>query len=121
MDRKTDREATIDLITRYLNALTTGDFSNELFTPDVSLFTPFMETPVTGKGAVIGALKEISQGVADIKILRFVVEGEFACAIIEFKSKNGVTVEMCDVYRVSDGKLAEMRPYFDPRPLIGDG
>ena len=121
MTNKNNRDTTINLITHYFKALKSGDFSGDLFTPGVTLFTPFMETPVTGKGAVIGALKEISQGVADIIILSFVVEGEFACAIIEFKSKNGVTVEMCDVYRVSDGKLAEMRPYFDPRPLIGDG
>jgi len=121
MENNNNHDATIELITRYLNALKSGVFNDNMFTPDVTLFTPFMEAPITGKDAVIGALKEISQGVADIKILRFVVEGEFACAIIEFKSKNGVTVEMCDVYRVSDGKLAEMRPYFDPRPLIGDG
>jgi len=115
MDRKNDRDAIIDLITRYFNALKSGD----LFTPDVTLFTPFMETPITGKDADIGALKEISQGVDNIKILRFVVEAEFACALIEFENKNVVTVEMCDTYRISDGKFVELRPYFDPRPLIG--
>jgi len=121
MNEHMGRNETTDLITRYFKALKSGNFSDNLFTPDVTLFTPFMETPVTGKDAVTGALKEISQGVEDIKILRFVVESEFACAIIEFKSKNGVTVDMCDAYRISNGKLAEMRPYFDPRPLMGDG
>ena len=118
MDRKTDREATIDLITRYFNVLTTGNSGDELFTPDVTLFTPFMEAPITGKDAVIGALKEISQGVDNIKILRFVVEAEYACALIEYRNKDGIVVEMCDAYRISNGKLAEMRPYFDPRPLM---
>ena len=121
MTEKTARDATIDLITRYINALKSGDFNDDLFTPDVTLSTPFLETPVTGKDAAIEALKEISQGVDDIKILRFVVESEFACALIEFKSKNGITVDMCDAYRISNGQLAEMRPYFDPRPLMEDG
>lgn len=121
MTDETERDATIDLITRYFNALVKGDFSDNLFTPDVTLFTPFMETPVIGKDTVIDALKEISQGVDDINILRFVVEGEFVCALIEFKSKNGVTVDMCDAYRILNGKLAKIRPYFDPRSLIGDG
>ena len=119
MDSKNTREATIDLITRYLDALTTGDFSNELFTPDVTHFTPFMEAPVIGKDTVINALKETSKIVEDINILRLVIENEFACAFIEFKHKKGVTVDMCDTYRISNGKLAKIRSYFDPRPLIG--
>ena len=119
MSNKTNRDITIDLITRYINALISGDFSDSLFTPDATLFTPFMEAPVTGKDSVLRALKEISQGVDDIKILRFVADGEFACAIIEFKNKEGALVEMCDAYRISNGMLAEMRPYFDPSPLIG--
>lgn len=121
MTNKNNRDTTINLITHYFKALKSGDFSGDLFTPGVTLFTPFMETPVTGKGAVIGALKEISQGVEDIKILRFVIEAELACAMIEFKTKKGVTVEMCDAYRISNGRLAGMRPYFDPRPLVEDG
>ena len=121
MTNKNNRDTTINLITHYFNALKTGDFSGDLFTPGVTLFTPFMEIPVTGKDTVIGALKEISQGVDEIKILRFVVEGEFACAIIEFKNKNGIVVDLCDAYRISNGQLSEIRPYFDPRPLIGDG
>jgi hypothetical protein len=63
------------------------------------------------------ALKEISRGVDNIKILSIVVEGKFACALIEFKGKNNVTVDMCDAYQILNGKLAEIRPYFDPRPL----
>jgi len=121
MDKENHREGTIDLITRYLNSMATGDFSETLFTSDATLFTPFMEAPVTGRDAVMGALKEISQGVEDIKILRFVIEAELACAMIEFKTKKGVTVEMCDAYRISNGRLAGMRPYFDPRPLVEDG
>jgi hypothetical protein len=120
MTNKTNRVATIDLITRYINALESGDLSDSLFTPDVTLSTPFLEIPVTGREEVMDALKEISRGVDNIKILSFLVEGQFACAVIEFKSKKGITVEMCDTYRISNGRLAEMHPYFDPRPLIGD-
>lgn len=121
MDSKNARVATIDLITRYFHALKTGNFNDSLFTPEVTLLTPFLETPIVGKDAVIGELKEISKDVADIKILRFVVEAEFACTIIEFKNKAGILVNMCDTYRIANGKIAEIHPYFDPRPLIGDG
>jgi hypothetical protein len=44
MTNKTNRVATIDLITRYINGLESGDLSDSLFTPDVTLFTPFMES-----------------------------------------------------------------------------
>jgi hypothetical protein len=120
MENKSDRDKTIDLITCYLTALKSGDFSNVQLTPNATLLTPLMETPIKSKDAVIDALKEISKGVEDINILRFVIDGEFACAIIEFKNKNGTTVSMCDTYRISNSKLTEIRPYFDPRPLIGE-
>ena len=41
MTDKTERDATIDLITRYFNALENGDFSGSLFTPDITLFTMY--------------------------------------------------------------------------------
>jgi hypothetical protein len=116
-----DRNSTIELITSYINALISGDFKTVQFAPDVTLLTPFMEAPVKGKDAVVGALKEISNGVEGIKVLRFVIDDEFACALLEFKAKNGIVVNMCDAYRIYDGKLAEIRPYFDPRPLMGGG
>ena len=120
MEGKNDCKTISELITRYFDALKSGDFSNVQFTPDATLLTPFMETPVKGKEVVIDTLKEISKGVKDIKILRLVIENEFACAIIEFKNRKGVIVNMCDTYRISDGKLAEICPYFDPRPLSED-
>ena len=119
MNIENNREIITDLIKRYVNSLKSGDIRNTLFTSDVTLFTPFMEAPAVGKDAVIETLKEISKGVDDIKILRLVIDAEFACALIEFKRKNGVTVDMCDSYRISDGMFAEIRPYFDPRPLMG--
>lgn len=118
MDNNNDRDVTVELITSYFNALKTGDFSDNLFTPDVTLFTPFMEIPVSRKDAVIGSLRGISKGVADIIILRIVIEAEFACAIVEYKNKNGIVVNMCDAYRIVDCKFAEICPYFDPRPLM---
>jgi hypothetical protein len=121
MNHKNNRNSTIELITSYINALISGDFKKVQFTPDVTLLTPFMETPVVSKDAVIGALKEISEGVEGIKVLRFVIDDEHACALLEFKTKNGSVVSMCDAYRIYDGKLAEIRPYFDPRPLMGGG
>jgi limonene-1,2-epoxide hydrolase len=116
----TNRDETIELITRYFNALKSSDFSNIQFSPDVTHFTPFMETPITGMEEVVTSLKETSKIIEDINILRLVIENEFACAFIEFKNKDGIVVEMCDTYRISDGKFVEMRPYFDPRPLIGE-
>jgi hypothetical protein len=113
-----DRNLTIEVINEYVKALVSGDFNNVQFTPDVILFTPFMETPIEGSNAVNGALMDISKGVDSIKIERFIVENEFACTILEFKSKTGAIVSMCDTYQIIDGKFSEIRPFFDPRPLL---
>lgn len=121
MENKSNRDVITDLINRFFNALKSGDFDDCSFTPDVTLLTPFMEAPVVGKDATIEALKDISPSVGEIKIRRLVIEDEFACAIIEYKNKDGITVDMCSTHRISNGLLAEIRPYFDPRPLMGDG
>jgi hypothetical protein len=119
MDKTTNREETRELIKRYFEGLKSGDFSEDEFAPGVRLQTPFMESPATGEEAVLEALKGISGTVDDIKLLRLVIDGDFACAMIEFVNKDGVRVDMCDSYRIQEGKFIEIRPYFDPRPLMG--
>ena len=49
MPPENDRNEFVDLITRYLSALKRGDIPGNLFTSDVTIFTPFLETPVTAK------------------------------------------------------------------------
>jgi hypothetical protein len=63
---------------------------------------------------------EISKGVDGINIERIIIENEFACTILEFKSKTGAIVHMCDTYKIVDGKFSEIRPFFDPRPILGN-
>jgi hypothetical protein len=120
MSNEYDRSMIIEMITEYVDALVSGDFSNVQFAPDVTLFTPFMENPTVGSNAVMGALAEISKGVDSIKIERFVIENEFACAVLEFKTKTGAIVHMCDTYHITEGKFAKLRPFFDPRPLLSN-
>jgi len=59
--------------------------------------------------------------VVGVNNLRAIEDGKFVCAVIEFRSKKGVMVEMCDAYRIAGGRFAEVRPYFDPSPLMGEG
>ena len=120
MDHEGYRQTNALLIQDYISALSSGDFSKISFSAEVSLFTPFMEVPVKGVSDVVDALKDISSGIDDIRIVRMVTDKDFACAILEFKSKTGATISMCDTYMISGGKLVEICPYFDPRPLLGN-
>lgn len=117
MKTKNNRDLTCDLITRFYEGLKNGDFSQVQFAADVTLQTPFIDPPICGREIVIDALEDIAESVEDIQILRLVIEGEFACAIILFRNKKGVVLNMCDTHRIVDGRLVEIRPFFYPRPL----
>lgn len=51
---------------------------------------------------------------ADIK--QHIVEGEYVATVFDLKTPNGVTV-IFDRFRVVDGKLKEINPYYDPTVL----
>jgi limonene-1,2-epoxide hydrolase len=56
--------------------------------------------------------------VKDVHVKQRIIDGEFACVIADLQTKEGDVVPFCEFFRIVDGRIAEIRPYFDPRPLI---
>ena len=112
------KEAVARVLDAYAQAMKTGDYGGVRFTSDVTFVGPLTNGTVVGEAQVTDFLHKVSTGVRDIRVKRQIIDGEFASVIAELETKEGTVVPFSEFFRVVDGRIAEIRPYFDPRPLI---
>jgi limonene-1,2-epoxide hydrolase len=112
------KESVARLLQAYAEAMKTGDYSDVRFTSDVTFLGPLTDGPITGETQVKAFLLRVSAGVRDVRVKRQVIDGEFACVIAELETKEGKVIPFSEFFRIVGGRIAEVRPYFDPRPLI---
>jgi limonene-1,2-epoxide hydrolase len=118
---KTTKVRTVEA---FLEGLTRNDIDMMPFASDVVLASPLdPEHPARGKANVVAFLKTRvfpKVPVHSAKVERHIVEGDNVATLWEatFKlSGRDVVVPIFDFFRVSDGLIHEVRPYFDPKPL----
>jgi catechol 2,3-dioxygenase-like lactoylglutathione lyase family enzyme len=115
----------IEVVERYLAALQTGDLDAVPFAEDVTFESP-LAPRVTGRAAVLAALRGILPAVQGVTVRDHIAQGEFVASRFELKTPFG-TIEVFDRLRVVNGLLAEIRPFYDPRVITdaaktaGDG
>ena len=112
------REAVARVLDAYAQAMKTGNYSSVRFTRDVTFVGPLTNGAIIGEAQVKDFLRKVSTGVRDIRVKRQIIDGEFASVIADLETREGTVVPFSEFFRVVDGRIAEIRPYFDPRPLI---
>lgn len=102
------------MVEAYVRGLGRGDFSGVAFASDVILEGPLAPQKV-GQEAIdfLSGLFPVMRG-AEIK--QHIVEGEFVATVFHLRTPNGVTA-VFDKFRVVDGQLKEISPYYDPSVL----
>ena len=85
------------------------------FAADVTFESP-LAPRVTGRDAVLEALRAILPAVVGVTVRDHIAEGEFVASRFELATPFG-RIEVFDRFRVINGLLAEIRPYYDPRPI----
>jgi len=108
------REEMVSVVESYITGLGSGDFSKVPFAEDVSFESPL--TPrIQGQEAIdfLSGLFPIMRGA---EIVQHIVEGEHVATVFILQTPNGKT-HVFDRFRVVDGKLKEINPYYDPSVL----
>lgn len=108
------REEMVAVAESYINGLGSGDFAEVPFAEDVSYESPL--TPrIQGREATdfLSGLFPIMRGT---DIVQHIVEGEYVATVFVLHTPNGSTY-VFDKFRVVDGKLKEINPYYDPSVL----
>ena len=108
------REEKIAVVESYIHGLGDGDFSNVPFADDVSYESP-LSPQRTGRDAIefLSALFPIMRGA---EVQQHIVEDDYVATVFHLRTPNGVTA-VFDKFRVVDGRLKEINPYYDPSIL----
>jgi hypothetical protein len=116
--RASARDRHQELLTAYVTALRSGDFSAVTFAPGISFEGPLSQGTLQGIATVRAFLERVATGAKDIRVDRFIIDGDTACIVATLETKNGTAVPFCEFVQFQGGKILKLRPYFDPRPLL---
>ena len=97
-------------------AITKGDYEGFLsYCTDDTVWNFIGEHVLSGKDAVRDYMAEVYTEPPKFRVENLVADGEFVIAIgkINLKNKEGVPVDYayCDVWRLRDGKLHELKAF----------
>ena len=102
----------------YLNGLKQKDLSKAPFAPDVIFEGPLSPDKLHGVESLIEFLSGVLPIVKDVRIKRHIDDGEHVCGLWELETSTpAVIIPVCEYFRVADGLIKEMRPYYDPHPI----
>ncbi len=102
----------------YFAALHSHDFSHVPFTREAVFRGSLHTEPIRGDSAVRAFLVAVGKGARSVRPEWRVVDGERACAHYEYESNAGAVVPVVACFRFQAARIAEMRAFFDPRPLL---
>jgi glyoxylase I family protein len=105
----------IEVVERYLDALKTGALTDVPLAADVTFESP-LSGRVTGRDAVLEALRSMLPAVRGVTVRDHIADGEFVASRFDLTTPFG-PIEVFDRFRVVNGELAEIRPYYDPRVI----
>ncbi len=108
------REERVGVVEAYLRGLCSGDFRNVSFASDVTYESPL--TPKMVGRAAIEFLEGLFPIIKGVEIKQHIVEGDCVATIFDLETERGITA-VCDCFRVEDGQLKEIRPFYDPSLL----
>ena len=105
----------VDVVTRYLEALETGDLDQIPLADDVSFESP-LSSRIRGRAGVLEVLRGMLPVIQKVTVRDHITDGEWIATRFELATPFGA-VEVFDRFRVVNGMLAEIRPYYDPRVI----
>ena len=111
-----ERDSIAKLLEAYIGRYKSGDYGQVRFAADVTFESPLTNGKILGKRAVQKFLSEVHA--KDVRVKRHIIDGQFACVLADFETMEGTVVPFYEFFRVKGSEIAEIRPYFDPRPFI---
>jgi hypothetical protein len=109
--------ATRKTIERYFEGFNAKDIAQMSIAENVHFKAPLTPEPVIGLVALRPFLEKVFASFERIEVRRTVTEGEFACVMIDYFMPDAPPIPMVDCFRVVDGMVVEILPYFDTKLL----
>ena len=106
-----------DIADTYFLAYLTKDPGRAMFASDVTLQYPLTPRKIVGKQNVAEYMLSVMHGVNFVEIERHLVDGDYVVTVYKAHTVWGI-MPGCSVFRISNGMIAEVRGFFDPRPVL---
>jgi limonene-1,2-epoxide hydrolase len=112
------KDRNLEAVESYLDGLKQKDLSKVSFAPDVIFEGPLSPDKLYGVESLTEFLSGVLPIVKEVRIKHRIADGEHVCVLWELETSTSTAViPICEYFRVSDGLIKEMRPYYDPRPI----
>lgn len=108
------RNVAVHAVQSYLEGLRRKNLDGIPLASTVTFESPLASA--SGAQSVKDALAAMFPVIDDVRSLRCVADGEYVSARFDLHTPFGV-IPVLDLFRVSDGQIVEIRPFFDPRPI----
>lgn len=105
----------IEVVEQYLAALRSGQVDQVPCAPDVTFESP-LAPRVSGKDAVLKVLAGMLPVILGLTVRGHIAQGEYVATRFDLDTPFG-PIEVFDRFRVVNGLLAEIRPFYDPRTI----
>lgn len=109
----------VEAVESYMDGLRRKDLSKVPFAPSVSFESP-LSPHIVGVKAVTEFLTGVFPVIKDIRVKQHIVENEYVATKFDLDTTFGV-IPAFDCFRVSNGLIQEVRPFYDPRPITNAG
>lgn len=108
------RDEMVSIVESYITGLGSGDFSSVPFSKDITYESPL--TPKIQGQEAIDFLSGLFPLMRGAEIVQHIVEGDYVASVFILHTPNGKT-HVFDKFRVVNGELKEINPYYDPSVL----
>lgn len=106
---------------RLIQALDSNDATVVPLAADVAHGGPLQPEPIKGETAVREHLAAIAPFLSRVELKRALFDGDSAALVVEMVGVNGVVIEGAQFLRIEDGRICDIRVYFDTAPLMRGG
>ncbi len=105
----------VEAVESYLDGLRKKDLSQVPFAPSVSFESP-LSPRLVGIKAVTEFLTGMFPAIRDVSARQHIVENDYVATRFDLVTTFGV-IPVFDCFRVVNGLIQEVRPFYDPRPI----
>ena len=108
----------VEAVEGYVRAIGARDLKGVALAADVIFESPLTQGKLSGREAVIRYLEGVLPAVRGARVVRSLAQGDEVACRFDLETTAGV-IPVFDYFKVSGGEIREIRPFFDPRPLVG--
>jgi glyoxylase I family protein len=105
----------VEAVESYLDGLRRKDLARVPFAPSVTFESP-LSPRIVGVKAVTEFLTGMFPAIRDVQARQHIVQNDYVATRFDLDTPFGV-IPVFDCFRVANGLIQEVRPFYDPRPI----